>query len=749
MSTDTSQNAGTHQGEDSSLDLLAIWRAVRKYWMTSIAVALAVTGAVAFYTLGQKKIYQASATVMFDPNPPRPLGGRIEQVVELGSGSVWDTTEYYETQYELIKSAKVAKETVLQLGLHRDPAFLQGTPAGETPLPGAPEIDPDDAADALRSRISVSPVKGSRLATVRLEDANPERAARILGALVDIYVAQNVGDARESSNDATDWLHSQLSSLKGELEDSEMDLHNYKKEKRLLSVEYADKSNMLREEMAQINEALTAVKTKRVEVAARRNELAKVKADDPLNLPASEFITNPTLSTLKGEYQEALRERDGLLGSQRGANHPDVLSATARVDLARTALLAEVRNIQGAIDRDLAVVSAQEGGLHALLEQSKKEALDLNLLEIEYNRLNRTKQNHEKLYAMVMERSKETELTREILFNNIRVVDRPRPPGGPIRPRVPMNIAAGAFLGLLLGVGAAMGRGMLDRTIKTPSDVEQTLKASFLGLIPEIDESQASPRRGKKRRGTEDSAPELIVHHDPTSGIAEAARSIRTNLMFMAPDNPYRTLLVTSAGPADGKTTVACCIAIAMAQAGRRVLLVDCDLRRPRLHRIFRKSSDVGLTSTLLEDSGDVVFASTVPNLFVTVAGPIPPNPAEILQSEKFRQHLEHLKSRFDMVILDSPPLMAVTDATILSKQVDGTVLVIRAYNTRKEVAQHGMRNLTDVGATVAGVVLNAVNLSRDEYRYSYHYYRRGEYYAHREEPQAPKPPEMPAPPPA
>ncbi|HEY4122805.1 MAG TPA: CpsD/CapB family tyrosine-protein kinase, partial [Byssovorax sp.] len=231
---------------------------------------------------------------------------------------------------------------------------------------------------------------------------------------------------------------------------------------------------------------------------------------------------------------------------------------------------------------------------------------------------------------------------------------------------------------------------------------------------------------GKHRRNGPSATSELVIHEQPTSHVAEAVRSIRTNILFMNPDHPLRTLLVTSAGVGEGKTTIACCTAIVMAQAGKRVILVDCDLRRPRLHRIFKKPSNVGLTTALLEgDTEGVIVESGVPNLSLTVCGPIPPNPAELLQSERFKQHIAKLTEQFDHVILDSSPLMAVTDAAILSTLVDRTMLVVRAFQTRKDFGQRAVRTLVDVGAKLAGVVLNAVDFNRGEYRYAYSYYRR------------------------
>lgn len=738
MTTDLSPRATPaaaerNESEEGGFDALIIWRTVRKHWATALATALAISVSVAFYTLGQTKIYESSSTILFDPNPPRPLGGKVETVVEMGSGAVWDTREYYETQYQIIKSMRVATAVVVELGLNRDAGFIYNLPK-DAPIPKMTAISEEAAAESLRGRIVVEPVKGSRLALVRLTDANPERAARVLSQVVDEYVQQNLDNAYEATKQANGWLSDQTEKLKGELEKSEMDLHNYKEHNNLLSAAFDDRSNMLREQMGQLNQLLTSVRAKREEIAARRNELARVKVEDPSELPATELLASGILQQLRAQYVDAKRQRESLIRAGKGPNYDEVKAADGRVDETKRAILTEVRNVQGALDRDLSAIRRQEGGLAGLFEQAKKEALDLNLLEIEYNRLRRSKENNEKLYSMLMERTKESDLATRLSVNNVRVLDRPRVPRGPVRPNVPLNIGAGILIGILLGIGTAMGRAMLDRTLKTPGDVEQVLGVSFLGLIPEFEgskEQAALAKQPRRRVRGGGGGRELVVHEMPTSGIAEASRSIRTNILFTAPDKPYKVMLITSAAMGEGKTTVACCIAIAMAQTNKRVVIVDCDLRRPRLHRIFGKPSDTGLTTALVGEIGeDHIEETEVPNLSVYIAGPHPPNPAELLQSERFKTVLKRLQEKFDYVILDSPPVLAVTDAAVLSTLVDGVVMVTRAFQTRKELAQHAVRRLTDIGAHVAGVVLNAVNLTKDEYKYSYQYYRRGGYYA-------------------
>jgi polysaccharide biosynthesis transport protein len=717
------------RASEGGLSIGVVWQMVRKYWSTALGAALVVSLAATFNTLGQVKIYQAVATIQFDPNPPRPLGQKVENIVDLGSGSFWDNREYYETQYKIIQSMKVSLAVVSELGLNHDGAFLGNLPPG-APAPSA-DVSEEIAAEVLRGRLKVEPVKDSRLATVKLEDADPQRAQRIVGVLVDTYVQQNLDDSVSSTANVADWLRSQLDHLKVDLESSEMALHEYKEKKNILSVALDDQSNMLREEMKQLNDTLTSVKARRQEVGARREELSKIKPENPTDLPASELLQSEVLATLRTAYEESVRTRDGLIGEGKGKNYPEVKEAEAKAEATKKALLAEVRNIQRALDKDLAVLKRQEAGLSTLFEGAKKQALDLNLLEIEYNRLRRSKDNNEKLYSLVLERTKESDLARVLRVNNIRVLDRPLVPRAPVRPQVTRSIAVGVFLGFVLGVAMAIVRGLLDRSLKTPDEVEKDLGLAFLGLLPEIDGRTGISPSPKRRRGIPVQFPvsELIVHEQPTSGVAEAARTIRTNLMFMAPDKPYRTLLVTSAGPAEGKTTVATCIAIAMAQAGQRVALVDCDLRRPRVHRVFRKTSEYGVTTAMLDDSIDeAVLDTDVPNLWVVPAGPIPPNPAELLHSEKFKVFLERMKKRFDRVILDSPPIVPVTDAAILSTLVDSTVLVVRAFKTTKDLARHAVRALRDIGVTNAGAVLNAVNFNRHEYKNRYYYYRRDEY---------------------
>jgi capsular exopolysaccharide synthesis family protein len=686
-----------------------------------------------FYTLGQTRIYAARAVILFDPATPQPLGDQVQGFVDMGS-QYWNNKEYYRTQFWIITSRHIAETVVQELGLNRDPAFVQNVPTGQArPMRDA---SVEDTARRLQGVLSVDAVKDSRLAEVRLLDSDPRRAQRILSALVDTYVQNNLDEITQASDMAGDWLRNQIGTLKQGLEASEMALHNYKMDKNILSVSMDDQSNMLRNEMTQIDSALTTVRIRREEARARRSELAKVTPESPMDVPANELLNSPMLSSLRNVYLGQQREYDSLLARGKGTNHPDMKAVAVSLEDTRIAFMEEIKNMTGALDHDLSELDSQYTGIRKLFKEAEGQALDLNLLEIEYNRLMRAKQNDEKLYSLVTERSKESDLTKMLRINNVRVVERPSMPRLPVTPNVPMNIAGGLLAGLVLGLAAAIGKEQLDRSIKTPDSLEREVGVPFLGLLPSTG-SAGTPYGSARRRSTSvtpepEGPPELTVHHFPTSGAAEAARAMRTNILFMSPDKPFRTLLITSAGPAEGKTTIACCIGIAMAQAGRRVCLLDCDMRRPRLHRVFGFDRDVGITTALIDmrDVDQVAFPTEVPNLSVVTTGPLPPNPAEILHSEAFGKLLASLKERFDCVILDSPPVVPVTDAAVLSTLVDGTVLVVRAFHTTKDLARRARRALSDVGGRLVGTVLNAVDLDRHEYGYRYYYYYKREGYS-------------------
>lgn len=719
-------------------------RAIRKHWALIVACVLLGTGISLAYSKSLPKIYEASTLIEFDPDVIKPLGNKTDPMV--GWSAVWDTKEYYETQYRIIQSDRVLSAVVRDLGLQNDPDFLGYKPTSPASI--------ESAVEMLRGRLTVEPAKGSRLVYLRIQDTKPSQARRLSEAVAKAYIAHNLEKMVSATGDTVVWLSSQLDHFKHELEQTEDSLHEFKKQNDLPSSTIEDLSKMIRLEMQEYDGALTRTRLRRQELTARHNELSKVSTDNPDQIPASELLANAFLGQLRKQYQEAARERAELIAEGKGENHPAVKKADEKISLSKTHLMSEIRTIQGAVARDLAIIQQQEAGEAGLYEGSRKKAVELNLKELEFHRLDRLRAQNEKLYAVLLEQLKEADLRRMMNTNNIRLIDTPIEPKSPIFPRTGTNVGIGFAAALLLGVALALLREALDNTLKTPEDVEKRLNVTFLGLLPEMAEDDIEGPEGKRRRKARriktELAPELLVHERPASGIAEAARSLRTNLMFMNPDKPYKRILVTSAAPSEGKTTVAVSIAVSLAQGGQRVCIVDCDLRRPRLHRIFDRAGDIGVMNVILGEATieEVAKPTIVPNLYCIPCGPIPPNSADVVASEKFRRLLDDLSLHFDRIVLDSPPVVAVTDSAILSTLCDGVIMVVRAFKTTFGLSKSGLRTLRDVDAPIAGAVLNAVNLDRHEYSYQRYYYYRREGYAPVTQAEHDRPSDEAAPPP-
>jgi capsular exopolysaccharide synthesis family protein len=720
--------SSTNVFEDAASTLTSALKVLGKHWVTMASCVIFAGGVALLYSKSESKIYEATTMLEINPHADQPLGEKDDgSSLDMGAGLYWDTREYYETEYKIMTSDRVLRTVARDLGLATDAEFLglKGRPTA--PLPE------DTIVDALRGRLMVDPVKNSRLVLLHVDDTDPKRAQRICDAVASAFIEQNLQNAITATSDAVVWLNGQLDHVKEDLDQNENALHKFKQENNLPSTSINETSNMLRLEMQDLDTTLTHTRTHREELLARHAELEKVLSNSTDQLPSSELLASGYLQSLRLQYEEAVKERDALVAEGKLDNHPLVKRASERVNDTKSALLAEVKNIKGAVERDLAIVTREETGESALFEASRKQAVDLNMKEIEYHRLDRAREQNEKLFELLLSRMKEADVARMMRVNNIRVVDHASEPKAPIRPRTMVNLGLGILGGLLLGIALGWGREQLDNSLKTPDDLEQRLGVTFLGLLPEMAEDGDKKGKGRRRRRAPVTSlsPELIVHEQPLSGIAEAARSIRTNLLFMNPDKPYRKILVSSAAPSEGKTTVACSIAIALAQGGQRVCIVDCDLRRPRIHRIFDRSGDAGVTNVIVGNAtvDEVAKPTLVTNLWSVPAGPTPPNPADMLHSERFKKFLSDLGDRFDRVVIDSPPVVPVTDSAIISTLVDGTVFVVRAFSTTRHLGHQGLRALRDVDSPVIGAVLNAVNLNRREYNYYYQYYYHREGY--------------------
>lgn len=691
----------------------------RRKWVILVFLAVVVAGVTA-WTLRQTPIYRATATVQVDLRAPSVLGREVEQVEELGTGSYWNNQEYLTTQLKVVQSREVAAAVVKTLHLEQDEDFV-----------GPPEEPrtPTQIADAVRGRIKAEVVRDARLIEISVEDPDPERARDIANATAEAYLEQNVERMLSATVSAVDWLSRQATDLQKQLEDSERALYEFRKNHDILSVSLEDRQNIIANQIQKLSDAATEASTRRIELAAKVREMRTLSKMDPLEMPVERLIDNGLVRELKQEHSQLAKERESL-SEIYGENWPRIREIDAELASIRGTIDREVKSVLASMEGELRAAQGTESGIRAALDKVQQEALALNVHEVDYNRLEREQKNNEKMYDLVLGRSTETDLARLLRVNNLRVLDQAITPVAPVKPRVHINILLGVVLGLIGGIGLALLLEMLDVTVKSQADLDH-FGAPFLGILPSIE--PALERRAKRRRKRANGhaltgmKKDLFVHEHPKSTVSEAARSLRTNLLFTSAEGELRAMVVTSPGPREGKTTVAASLAIVMAQSGSRTVIVDTDMRRPRIHHAFDISSEQGISSVIAGQKtlDDVIQETEVPDLWVIPCGPTPPNPSELLHTARFRELLVQLQDRFDRVIFDSPPIGAVTDAVILATQLDGVVVVAKAAQTRKDGVIQSLAQLHDVGAHILGTVLNDVDLSRREYGY-YHYYYRG-----------------------
>lgn len=720
-------------GEASTMpvDPREVVRLLRKEkWMILGVVSICVIGTV-LWTLRQPPVYEARATLEYDPNPAQPLQGDIQAPGD-PIGSYWMTKEFYETQNHIITSRVVAERVVLELGLHHDADFLG---IAEDQRQGFEGVSAERAATRLVASTHVEQEADTRIVEIRVRDGDPERAQILANALSDAYIQKTMEDRLGTTVEALEWLRTQLVDLRGELDRSELALHEFKEEHHILSVSLQDRQNIVATSIQDFNHTLTEARTRRIELNAR---LAQMRAAMAVEGARSEgpAIGGDELSVLRARLREQLAERDSL-AVRYGQNHPSSQGINAQITTLEAQIQSEVQMQVDAAQRQVAAARSIEAGLRAALADANEDGLALNLREIEYSRLNRTRENNQKLYGVVLERTTETNLAKLLRVTHVRVLDSALRPRAKVSPRMSKNVALGVFAGLLLGIAAAFLKTRLDQTVRSAAEVEAA-GLTVLGILPQVDLEDAKAMAGtygsKRRRRVAASSndnPDLIVHTRPMSAAAECLRSLRTNITFMSADRPTSSLVVTSPSPREGKTTVAMNLAIAMAQSGHKVLLVDTDLRRPRIHRSLDVSGAVGITSVLVGERtlSEAAYETQVPGLDFLACGPIPPNPAELVQSAKFSEFVAVAREQYDRLIFDSPPLGAVTDAAILARQLDGVVMVLRQGQTTRDSLRSALRQLRDVGARVVGGVINDINLRDQQYGSGY-YYNYHQYYS-------------------
>ena len=702
--------------EPHLLDYLII---LRKHQWLIVTFLLTVVTVVTIASFKMKPVYQAAARVEVDKESQNTLpfqGVNYDEYVDLEN--------YVETQVKILQSETLALQTIRELNLGQYPEF--GGPTG--PLAqahGGAEARPA-ILGAFLGRLSVKRVPNSRLVEVQFESGNPELAARVANGHVHNYIEQNFRSKYDATTQASGFLSQELEELRIKVEKSEDARVAYERQNQIWQID--EKQNITTQTLGDLNKAVTEAQTGMAASEALYRMATSGNVDllpEVRNSPVIQDLTKRK-STLDDSYTQALE--------QYGPNFPKV-QRIAEQKKEVEAELARAQNIMvGSIEEDYNTARQHLGLLQEALERQKAESNQLAEKLVQFHILEHDAESNKQLYDGLLQKLKEAGITAGLRSSNIRVVDPALIPSAPAGPQRAKNILMSILVGLVGGIGLALFREYLDNTVKSPDDIESLVGLPSLAVVPAQPSSNGHhskwPQLKHKTAPHSVSGPrvETLSHTQPKSQISEAFRALRTSLLLSQADHPPQVILVTSALPREGKTTAAVNLAVTLAQLGDRTLLLDSDMRKPGIRRALNllSGNEKGLSSYLagVTNLDEIVVPHPViSNLETITTGPVPPSPADLLSSRRMREAISELRLRFKFIVIDSPPVMAATDAVIVSSLTDGVLLVARSGETPKEAFTRTRDLLGAVKCRILGVVLNAVDSSAPDYYYSYRYY--------------------------
>ena len=746
---------------------------LRKYKGLLITTSLAGAIIAAISAFRAIPVYRASAKLLIERAAPQVL-----KVTEVLPTETAGAADYYPTQYGILKSLSLAREVVTKLDLQQNPEFvgrpeeksfdplaslresvsgvLEGigiVPAvrrhvAVTSTASAPE---NRIVQAFLGRLQVEPVRNSRLVTVSFEGQDPVLIAQIVNSLAEAYMNRTIELKINATQTAAQWLRDKVSEERKKIEQAEWALQAFRERENILSPQGGEE--ILVKKIVALNDMFVQTRVKRLEMESQTQMLQRV-AKDPKMLEAFPLVMQSRfIETLKANYA-ALQLTLTELSDRYDFKHPVFQHKEAQLNTLQGSVNQGIQQIRQSVEMQSQLARAMEEYVQKLLDETKQEVFAFNHKAIQYGVLKREVQAQEEIYNLLLQRLNETGVTEQIRVGNTSLIDPAEVPTVPIKPRQTQDTLVGLVLGLGVGLCIVWGLTALDTAIHTADDLKQDLGFPLLGSIARFRLPQAE--RGRV---------ELIVQARPHSPEAEVFRAVRTSIMAARSELPSMALLLTSVTPNEGKTIVAANLAVALAQAGRNVLLVDADMRKPRLGKLFHtcdaasglegpdlvqlaregdalngamRPTDIpqsrlgklariydegpGLVQLLMGDVSldEATYPTAVEHLSLIPCPTSAAYPSELLESERLVAFIASAKERYDFVIFDSPPLMPVTDAAILASRVDGVVLVVKSDAIPRELLHQAMAILADVKATVVGGVLNLVDVHRNN---SYHMY--------------------------
>jgi succinoglycan biosynthesis transport protein ExoP len=694
----------------SGFDLATYWRLAVKWRLLILILTAACLAIGLAVTMLTPPIYRASSVIQIDRETPQVFRDGVPTGDRGGS-----SLEFLSTQYGLLHSRSLAERVVNSLDLANSDTFLEqmGQPAAKSAgadTPDAVNRRRDRATRIVMANLDVAPVSNSRLVRVSFKSPSPQLSAQLANAISENFIQANLDHKFESSAYVREFLEKQIEETKQKLEDTERELVAYASGQQIINITEPN-SDTQGQSLTTTN--LIALNNSLVEARSRR-----VSAEEKWRQAQSAAVMSIPEVVDSAPIQTMIAERARLDGQYREQleiykpDYPAMQQLRAQIDGIDRQIASLGSNIKQSIRNQFVIAANEERSLQAQVDGLTGNVLDLRQRSIQYNILQRELDTSRELYDGLLQRYKEVGVTGGVTTNNIAIIDRAQAPGRPSSPNLLINLAIALFVGLGLGALSAFILEALDESLATPEDVETKVGVPVLGVIPKLG----------------DGINPIVALDDIRSGFSEAYYALRTALQFSTPQGAPASILITSSRPGEGKSTTAFAVAHNLARVGRRVLLVDGDLRRPSLHRVVGGTNNVGVSNFLSGSDGlaDKVQPTSHPNLAFIACGPIPPNPAELWGGDRATAFVQEALTQFDHVIIDGPPVLGFADAPILAAQVTGFLFVAESRGARRSQVRGALRRLASGHARLLGVVLTKFNAraatSYGGYDYAYDY---------------------------
>jgi polysaccharide biosynthesis transport protein len=706
--------------------LLDYWALILKRRWVVISCIVVVFTTVAIGTLKERPIYQGKVLLEIDPEAPNVVNFK-----EVVSPSPVDISAYLETQYKILKSRTLAQRVVNDLQLYRTPEFYRSygfmgfTQHDPKVLPSSSEPDADTNTNYYRNSVSrvqnsvgVSPVRRSNLVEVTFDSYSPETAAKVANEVAQDYINQNLQVKWNETTTASNWLEGKMVDLQQKLEESQRALQAYAQTHNILYLTGNENFTT-----AQMQSLLAEYSAAEGAMYAQEGLYSLVKKGKIEDLPG--VLDNLLIQNLEESLVQEQGKYAKLMAQVKPA-YPLARQEQKQINRLKQQLKLEKNHVIQNIVDDYHSDQHRVRFLARAIDRQKKVMNEMSKKLVQYNILKEAVDSNKQLYQGLLQRMKQAQVSAGLNASNIRIVDSAIVPQAPVKPRVFLNLAIGLVLGAGLGIGLAFFQEYLDKTMKSSDDVERLLRLPSLGVLPKfaLNGAHASEDEVEEEQALVPVSPNGNGHMAPAiqtaPEVAEAFRSLRTSILLSASPVP-KLLLVTSALPSEGKTTTAVNLGATLASLNTKVVIVDCDMRRPACHRSTGVENKPGFVQCLtghVDVNQAVLPVPGVPLLSVIPCGPIPPNPAEVLSSRLTGDLLRRLRTEFEFVLVDSPPLLSVADSRILATLTDAAILVTRAHSTPYDVVRRARSLLYQANARILGVALNDVDLRKDGYGY-------------------------------